>query len=310
MSIPREIFYNKTGGENGVMFQSEERQKQRKPLKWAKAAGDHDTVSARTGQAGKYLEDLDCETSESIRFKPVGPGDAHMRSVKPSCCASREELPLLSGQMDLTTGKAEIGYDQKKKDMVFSFVRHENDAQGREVQENKARVRTIHGRDRFRSNDENFSQGAMGLRCEAARSPKLVMRRLGAMSAREGGETTLDRVLPFQRVGKEESKIRQLRRMEHESPGDRSSIHTAASGVSAFKVRKQQKQVEFRKKFAKAVRQAQEHTRTDDYQIYLRKKREAMIEEYQREHPLIAALEGLEIGDQAPEGPAQKDIEP
>ena len=275
------------------MFQNEERQNRRKPRKWAKAAGDHDTVSAQTSQAGKYLQDLDCETSESIRFKPVGPGDAHMRSVKPSCCASREELPLLTGQMNLSTGKAEIGYDQKKKDMVFSFVRHENDAQGREIQENKARVRTIHGRDRFRSNDEDFSQGAMGLRCEAARSPKLVMRRLGAMSAREGGETTMDRVLPFQRVDKEESRIRQLRRMEHENLDDRSSIHSAASGVSAFKARKQQKQTEFRKKFAKAVRQAQEHTRTDDYQIYLRKKREAMIEEYRLEHPFAAGLEGL-----------------
>lgn len=299
------------GGESGVMFQSENLQKQSKPGKWAKAVGDHETVSARTGKAGKYIQDLDCETSENIRFKPAPDRGRRMRSVKPSCCAAREELPLLSGQMELSTGKAEIGYDEKKKDMVFGFVRHENDAQGREVQENKARVRTIHGRDRFRSNDKDFAQGAMALRCDAARSPKMVMRRFGAMSAREGGDTTMDRVLPFQRVDKEEAMVRQLRRMEHESMDDRSNIHSAASGISAFKARKQQKQVEFRKKFTKAVRTAQEHTHTDDYQLYLRKKWEAMREEYMREHPFEAALEGtleeVKTGDQALEEAARND---
>lgn len=296
------------------MFQNENLQKQSKPRKWAKAVGDHDTVSARTGRAGKYIQDLDCETSESIRFKPAPGRERRMRSVKPSCCAAREELPLLSGQMELSTGKAEIGYDEKKKDMVFGFVRHENDAQGRAVQENKARVRTIHGRDRFRSNDEDFAQGAMGLRCEAARSPKMVMRRFGAMSAREGGATTMDRVLPFQRVDREEAKIRQLRRLEHESKDDRSEIHSAASGVSAFKARKQQKQVEFRKKFTKAVRAAQGRIHTDDYQLYLRRKWEAVREEYMREHPFEAALERtpgeIETGDQALEETAQNDTNP
>ena len=268
------------------MFQRDGRRKEPQHRKWARAAGDHTTVSAAGNEeSGKYINDLSLEMTENIRYKPAKDKEQRVRSVKPSSCAAREELPQLTGEMELTTGKAEVGYDEKKKDMVFSFVRHENDAQGREVLENKARIRTIHGQDRFRSNDEEFSQGAMEMRCEAARTPKTVMRRFGAMSQREGGETTMDRVLPFQKVDRERQRVRQLQEMEHQSGDQRSAIHSAASGVAAFAEKKRQKQMEFRKKFSQAVGKAQENRQTDDYQLFIRKKWEAMREE--------AAAEGL-----------------
>ena len=292
------------------MFEQEERRRARP--KWAKAAGDHATLSAAGNrETSKYIGDLDLEMTENIRFKPAQNSEQRLRSVKPSCCAAKEERPKLSGEVELTTGRAEVGYDEAKRDMVFSFVRHENDSEGREVLENTAQVRTIHGQDRFRSNDEKFSQGAMELRCEAARTPKTVMRRLGTMSAREDGDTTMDRVLPFQRVGRERARVAQLRQLEHESREERSEIHSAASGVAAFAARKQQKQMEFRKKFAKAVGKAQENRQTDDYQFYIRKKWQAM-----REQSTLADLLGTgwaeesNLRDQAPERPAREDIPP
>ena len=283
----------------------------KQPRKWAKAAGDHATLSAAENQStGKYIGDLDLEMTENIRFKPAKDDRQRLSSVKPSCCAAQEELPRLSGELELTTGKAEVGYDEKKKDMVFSFIRHENDSEGREVLENKAQIRTIHGQDRFRSNDEEFSQGAMEMRCEAARTPKAVMRRFGAMSDREGGDTTMDRVLPFQEVGRERAKVQELRRMEHSSQKERSEIHSAASGVAAFAAQKQQKQMEFRKKFAKAVGKARENRQSDDYQLYIRKKWEAMLEEA----PLADRIgvgwieEELNQWDQAPDQPVRENI--
>lgn len=295
------------------MFQHETERKKERPRKWAKAAGDHATLSAAENQeTGPYIADLDLEMTENICFKPAKDDHQRLKSVKPSCCAAREELPKLSGEMDLTTGKAEIGYDEKKKDMVFSFIRHENDSEGREVQENKARVRTLHGQDRFRSNDEEFSQGAMEMRCEAARTPKMVMRRFGAMSRREGGDTTMDRVLPFQRVEAEEAKVRQLQHLEHQSREKRSEIHSAASGVAAFAARKQQKQLEFRKKFVQAAGKAQENRQSDDYQLYIRKKWETMREEA----PLADLLgtgwsrEDPQFWDQAPEPSVFEHISP
>lgn len=267
------------------MFQNDTAQRKKEKAaerrKWAKAAGDHEVLSAKgNADTGKYIQDLNCETSERIRFKPAAPGDSRVSSVKPSCCARRDELPKLAGQVQLTTGKAEVGYDEKKRDMVFSFVRHENDAEGREVLENKARVRTLHDKDRFRSNDEDFATGAMEMRCEAARSPKTVMRRFGSMSMREGGDTTMDRVMPFQRVDREHVKLRQLRELEHDSGDDRTSIHSAASAVATFAAKKEQKQLEFRKQFSKAVSKAKENTKTDDYQLFIRKKWEAMRQEH------------------------------
>ena len=289
------------------MFQSQTRRKGEQRPKWAKAAGDHTTLSAAdSAVTGKYIGDLNLEMAEDIRFKPAKDDKQRVKSVKPSCCATQEEMPKLTGEMELTTGKAEVGYDEKKRDMVFSFIRHENDAEGREVLENKARIRTIHGQDRFRSNDERFAQGAMEMRCEAACTPKSVMRRFGTMSEREGGDTTMDRVLPFQKVGREREKVRELRQMEHESRGERSEIHSAASGVVAFAGKKQQKQLEFRKKFAAAVNKARENRKSDDYQLYIRKKWEAM----QEEDPLAFLLAGgesiEEMWDQAPEGAARE----
>ncbi len=245
--------------------------------KWAKAAGDHETLSARGNEAtGRYIEDLNTETAESIRFKPAPSEDSRISSVKPSCCARRDELPRLAGQVQLTTGKAEIGYDEKKKDMVFSFVRHENDEQGREVLENRARVRTLHDKDRFRSNDGSFSTGAMEMRCEAARSTKTVMRRFGSMSAREGGETTMDRVAPFQRVDRERDRVRQLNALEHGARSDRSSIHSAATAAAVLAAKKEQRQMDFKKKFAKITERARQHTKSDDYQLYIKRKWEMM----------------------------------
>ena len=291
------------------MFQDKVR-RDKGQRKWARAAGDRATISAAGNEKSeKYIGDLNLEMAESIRFKPAKDREQRVKSIRPSLCAAREELPRLSGQVELTTGRAEVGYDEKKHDMVMGFVRHENDADGRTVQENKAASRTIHGQDRFYSNDEAFSQGAMELRCEAARTPKTVMRRLGAMSEREGGETTMDRVLPFQRVGQERQRVRQLRQMEHESRADRTAIHSAASGVAAFAARKQQKQTEFRKKFAKAVGLARENRQSDDYQLFIRKKWQAMREA----SPLadLAALLGEETDgiqrDQAPESLVYKD---
>ena len=262
------------------MFRDKTR-RDREPRKWARAAGDRAVLSAAGNEAtGRYIGDLSLEMTESIRFKPARPGDdRRLRSVRPSACSAREEQPRLSGEMDLTTGRAEVGYDEKKRDMVFSFVRHESDAEGREVPENRAQVRKIHGQDRFCSNDEAFAQGAVEMRCDAARSPKAVMRRMGTLSRQENGETTMDRVLPFQRLDQERAKVRQLRQLEHDSRDERSEIHSAASGVAAFAGRKQQKRMEFREKFARAVKEARDNRPPDDYQLFLRKKREAMEEE-------------------------------
>lgn len=246
------------------------------PRKWAKAAGDHQVVSALgKPETEQYLQGLNCEDSQRIQFRPPA-GEERVRSVKPSCCARKEELPQLAGQLQLTTGRADIGFDEKKKDMVFSFVRHENDAEGREVVENRARVQGIQGRERFRSNDEDFSDGAMELRCEAGRTAKTVMKRFGSMSDQRGGDTTMDRVLPFQDARAARGRARELSDLEHRSQGGRTEIHSAASAAGALAGRKEQKQREFRVKFSKAVAQAKEHTRTDDYQLYIKKKWEVL----------------------------------
>ena len=294
------------------MFEQDGRKARQRP-KWAKAAGDHATLSAAGNrETAQYIGDLDLEMTENIHFKPAkAGGDQRLSSVRPSSCAAREELPKLSGEMELTTGKVEAGYDEKKKDMVFGFVRHENDTDGRAVQENKAASRTIHGRDRFYSSDEEFAQGAVELRCEAARTPKTVLRRMGTMSRREDGETTMDRVLPFQKVGRERERVKQLRQLEHQSDSGRSAIHSAASGVAAFAQRKQQKQMEFRKKFAGAVGKARENRQTDDYQLFIRKKWEAMREQSPLAHLLRdSGLAEETAWDQAPEQTARENMPP
>lgn len=276
--------------------------------KWAKAAGDHEVVSALGKRStGQYLQDLNCESSQRIQFRPAVREDSRVSSVKPSCCAARSELPRLAGQLQLTTGRADIGYDEKKKDMVFSFVRHENDAEGREVVENRAHVQGIQGQERFRSNDGQFAAGAMELRCEAARTPKMVMNRFGSMSAQKQGATTMDRVLPFQNAREERARARGLCVMEHKVRESRTDIHSAASAAAVLAGKKEQKQREFRVKFAKAVKQAKQYTRTDDYQLYLKKKWEEMRRQAMENGRVPTRTEEpLRPG----EGEAETDLEP
>lgn len=275
------------------------------PRKWARAAGDHEVVSAQGKEAtGRYLQGLNCETSQRIRFRPSSEEDSRVSSVKPSCCAARSQRPRLAGQLQLTTGKAEIGYDEKKRDMVFSFVRHENDEEGREVVESRARVQGVQGRDRFRSNDEDFAAGAMELRCDPAHTPRMVMNRFGRMSAQTEGESTMDRVLPFQSAQGEHQRARELRALEHRAKDGRTDIHGAASAAQTLAAKKEQKQREFRVQFAKAVAQAKQYTRTDDYQLYIKRKWEEMRREAMEEGQMPPGWEPLQGPDQ--EGPAEQ----
>lgn len=128
------------------------------------------------------------------------------------------------------------------------------------------------------------------------------MNRFFRMSAQMEGDSTMDRVLPFQRSQEERERIRQLRALEHSSRDGRTDIHSAASAAAALAAKKEQKQREFRVKFAKAVVQAKQYTRTDDYQLYIKKKWEEMRREATGREPLLP--EGVE---ELLQGPARKD---
>lgn len=48
----------------------------------------------------------------------------------------------------------------------------------------------------------------MELRCDAAHTPRKVMSRFDRMSAQTAGDSTMDRVLPFQRSREERERAR------------------------------------------------------------------------------------------------------
>ena len=148
----------------------------------------------------------------------------------------------------------------------------------------------------------------MELRCDAAHTPRMVMNRFGRMSAQTEGDSTMDRVLPFQQSREDRKRAGELRALEHQSKDDRTSIHGAASAAAALAAKKEQKQREFRVKFAKAVAQAKRYARTDDYQLYIKKKWEEMRREAMGEEPPLPdrAEELLQGPDQ--EGPAEQKL--
>lgn len=130
------------------------------------------------------------------------------------------------------------------------------------------------------------------------------MNRFGRMSAQTEGDSTMDRVLPFQCSREERERARELRALEHSSRDGRTDIHGAASAAAALAAKKEQKQREFRVKFVKAVAQAKQYARTDDVQMYIKKKWEEMRREAMGGEPPSDGPEELLQG-QARKDPAE-----
>lgn len=240
--------------------------------------GDHLRLSSLGNKnCGKYLEGMNTMMPEKLKYTQNKDKDAKMKSVKPGRTESaKDDAPTLIGEIQLDTGKLQIGYDKKDKKMVFSFVQDDLLSDQKEMVESCAFQQYAYEREIFKSRDINFYQRAVSGRCDVNKSRFMLERQFDVISDKKGNNTMIDRVLPFHQLKQEKNQMEQLKELQSHNMDDRSNIHTAMSTVKTAEYKKAQRKLDFSQKFIQAMddaKQASKFDKTDDYFIYLNRKR-------------------------------------
>lgn len=259
------------------MYYSEsksKKQKKRKEHNTIGKSGDRLTLSA-TGDkiARKYLDDTDTLLPEKFRYKQTE-GSRKMRTVKPSYFSEKSSGER-SGEFSFDTGWMEMGYDKEKKETIISVQKNYKNERARSVSENSSRkVEAEYGK-RAMSNDPEFKEGAIALRCDKSRDYKQIRKQIARVSKDRNNETTYDEVLPFHQTEQQKQKLKQLRELQKNTYTDRTGIGKAITGVQTYLNNKQRKNLEFNQKFERAVNENRNRFRSatgDDFLLFVKKQ--------------------------------------
>lgn len=272
------------------MYFSEKSNQSKKylPQKRAKRAGEKLTLSQLSNpNCAGYISDIKTALPDQLRYNRDEVENEKlskvMKTVRPSRnIGSEKNAPIRVGKVKLNGGILEVGYDEKKDDLVFSFVNYNISKTDQQVYEASSTTKPVHFGDEFMGKDQDFAGDAIDVRTKQEQQ-LLIRQDFTKLSDDKEHGTTVDKVMPFARTQDEQDKIQQLRDMKSKDNSDRSNIHNAISAVETLKSKKNQKQVDFVQKFTRAVRDAKEikskFTSNDDYVLYLRKKWLMMYEQ-------------------------------
>lgn len=234
-----------------------------------------------------YLGDVKTAIPEKLRYKKqeIEKKDilTKMDTVKSSDNMGAEKnAPFKIGEIKLDTGILEVGYDDEKQDIVFSFAYYNAADRDKMVYESMPTKTLGNNAEWFRSQSQQFSGKSVDFRTHFENYYR-VNDDFIKLSNEKSHNSTIDNVIPFIQHKDEQNKIDELRTMKSSDTKDRANIHNAITGVETLKTQKDQRKIDFIQKFTKAVKDATEikhkFINKDDYILYLKKKWLMMYEE-------------------------------
>lgn len=242
------------------------------PNSIGKSGGELSLSAKSDKNARKYLGDMDTPLPEKFRYKKQE-DPQNMETVKPSLFSKKKDSPSRVGEFAFDTGWMEIGYDEKKKDTVVSLKSNYRNEDSRHVSENSARKIHVHDGEEIKSNDDEFSSGAVSLRCDSSKNYKRIRNQWGLASKKKDNQMTYDDVMPFHQIEKQKQKIEQLRELKKNSKNERTEIQTAITGVQTYINKKDKMNLEFNQKFERAIDGIKTNFRSgDDYLLFVKKQ--------------------------------------
>lgn len=240
-------------------------------------AGDRLVVSQMANTASlPYLQDLDTHMPEKVRHKDQFSQNETMSAVQPTTWSAKEKSPHKIDEIEMDTGKVEIGYEKARRQMHLAFVQNQRTEQERKVTKSSASFRRVDNSDKFYSGDETFYRGAIDLECDTKKTMPQVIRQLEDISRHTNEETTIDQVIPFQETRKEQKRINELRDLQHESQ-NRASIINGVTALETVKNKKIQRKKQFMANLREAITKTKFEQYADpDFLLYLRKKKDIL----------------------------------
>ena len=190
-----------------------------------------------------------------------------MKSVIKTQTSKKRSSPNKISQIKMDTGLIEIGYDEKDKQTIFSFVRDKQIKKNDRVIEKHTKFKKVHNNEKFYSNEKSFTLDSVEFRTKYYKSRSLFNEQFEELSRKNDGNTTVDKVIPFKNTNYEKRQRDLINEDKNESNINRSEKHTAMSMLSNLRHRG----------IRKAILEAREEINSngiinDDYIIYLKKK--------------------------------------
>lgn len=200
-----------------------------------------------------------------------------MKSVIKTQTSKKRSGPNKISQIKMDTGLIEIGYDEKNKQTIFSFVRDKQITKNDRVIEKHTKFKKVHHNEKFYSNEESFTLDSVEFRTKSYKSKSLFNEQFEELSNKSDDDTTVDKVVPFKDTNYEKRQRDLVNKDKNESNIDRSEKHTAMNMLSNLKQIKDYKKMQLEKDVRKAILEAREKINSnsiidDDYIIYLKKK--------------------------------------
>ena len=200
-----------------------------------------------------------------------------MKSVIKTQTSKKRSSPNKISQIKMDTGLIEIGYDEKNKQTIFSFVRDKQITKNDRVIEKHTKFKKVHHNEKFYSNEESFTLDSVEFRTKSYKSKSLFNEQFEELSNKSDVDTTVDKVVPFKDTNYEKRQRDLVNKDKNESNIDRSEKHTAMNMLSNLKQIKDYKKMQLEKDVRKAILEAREKINSnsiidDDYIIYLKKK--------------------------------------
>lgn len=200
-----------------------------------------------------------------------------MKSVIKTQTSKKRSSPNKISQIKMDTGLIEIGYDEKNKQTIFSFVRDKQITKNDRVIEKHTKFKKVHHNEKFYSNEESFTLDSVEFRTKSYKSKSLFNEQFEELSDKSDDDTTVDKVVPFKDTNYEKRQRDLVNKDKNESNIDRSEKHTAMNMLSNLKQIKDYKKMQLEKDVRKAILEAREKINSnsiidDDYIIYLKKK--------------------------------------
>lgn len=231
------------------------------------------------------LDDLNCKQyigpvnknyTERINYSESKKREK-MKSVIKTQTSKKRSSPNKISQIKMDTGLIEIGYDEKNKQTIFSFVRDKQITKNDRVIEKHTKFKKVHHNEKFYSNEESFTLDSVEFRTKSYKSKSLFNEQFEELSNKSDDDTTVDKVVPFKDTNYEKRQRDLINKDKNESNIDRSEKHTAMNMLSNLKQIKDYKKMQLEKDVRKAILEAREKINSnsiidDDYIIYLKKK--------------------------------------
>ena len=231
------------------------------------------------------LDDLNCKQyigpvnknyTERINYSESKKREK-MTSVIKTQTSKKRSGPNKISQIKMDTGLIEIGYDEKNKQTIFSFVRDKQIRKNDRVIEKHTKFKKVHHNEKFYSNEESFTLDSVEFRTKSYKSKSLFNEQFEELSNKSDDDTTVDKVVPFKDTNYEKRQRDLVNKDKNESNIDRSEKHTAMNVLSNLKQIKDYKKMQLEKDVRKAILEAREKINSnsiidDDYIIYLKKK--------------------------------------